>query len=115
MENGAGEDLSWFWKSWFYNNWKLDLALLEAKYVNQDPKNGIQVTIINREQMAMPASIEVKFKDGTKERTQLPVETWLQNKRTTFIIPTTKEVANVTIDPDNALPDLNRGNNAISF
>ena len=24
MENGSGEDLSWFWRGWFMNNWKLD-------------------------------------------------------------------------------------------
>src|ERR1700761_3800877 len=34
MDNGGGEDLSWFWKGWFYNNWALDLAVVDAKYVN---------------------------------------------------------------------------------
>ena len=38
MDNGAGEDLSWFWKGWFYNNWPLDLAITDARYVNNDPK-----------------------------------------------------------------------------
>ncbi len=41
MDNGAGEDLSWFWKGWFYNNLKLDLELVGAEYVNNDPKNGL--------------------------------------------------------------------------
>jgi hypothetical protein len=113
MDSGAGEDLSWFWKGWFYNNWKFDLALISAKYVNGNAKNGIQVTITNKEQMAMPFTIEAKLKDGSKHLMKLPVETWLQNKTTTFIIPTTTEVETVTIDPDNALPDMNRGNNSL--
>jgi hypothetical protein len=113
MDSGAGEDLSWFWKGWFYNNWKFDLALISAKYVNGNAKNGIQVTITNKEQMAMPLTIEAKLKDGSKHLMKLPVETWLQNKTTTFIIPTTTEVETVTIDPDNALPDMNRGNNSL--
>lgn len=111
MDNGGGEDLSWFWKGWFYNNWNLDLSLIEATYVSKDPKNGIRVTIANKEKMAMPFTIEVKLKDGSKQRMYLPVETWLQNKVITFIIPTTTIAQSVTIDPDNKLPDINRINN----
>jgi hypothetical protein len=113
MENGAGEDLSWFWKGWFYNNLQLDLALVNVNYADKDPKNGIRVTIVNKEQMAMPATIEIKLKDGSKKRIKLPVETWLQQKSATFTIPTTTEVESVTIDPDNALPDMNRSNNTM--
>src|ERR1700679_4251705 len=101
MDNAGGEDLSWFWKGWFYNNWSLDLAIIDAKYVNKDPKMGIQVTVANKDQMAMPFAIEVKLKDGSKHRMQLPVETWLQNKAITFVIPTTTEAESVTVDPDN--------------
>jgi len=113
MDNGGGEDLSWFWNGWFYHNWSLDLALIDAKYVNNDPKQGIQVTVANKEQMAMPFAIEVKLKDGTKKRMNLPVETWLQNKAITFVIPTTGEGESVTVDPDAALPDMNRKNNTM--
>jgi Peptidase family M1 domain len=113
MDNGGGEDLSWFWKGWFYNNWSLDLALIDARYIDKDPKKGIQVTVANKEQMAMPFTVEVKLKDGSKKRMYLPVETWLQNKAITFTIPTTTEAENVTIDPDAALPDMNRKNNTM--
>ncbi|MES2375182.1 MAG: M1 family metallopeptidase [Bacteroidota bacterium] len=114
MENGAGEDLGWFWKGWYYNNYNLDLALISAKYVGGDAKNGIQVTVANKEPMAMPFTVEVKLKNGGKERIYLPVETWIQNKATTFTIQTTTEAVSVTIDPDNALPDINRKNNSAS-
>lgn len=114
MDSGAGEDLSWFWKGWFYNNWSLDICLVDAKYANNDPKNGIRITVANKQQMAMPFTVEVKLKDGTKQRTYFPVETWLQNKAITFTIPTTTEVESVTVDPDNALPDINRKNNTIT-
>jgi hypothetical protein len=111
MENGAGEDLAWFWRGWFYNNWKLDLALVDAEYVNNDAKNGIQVTIANKDKMVMPSTLEVKLKDGSKQRVVLPVETWLVNKAIVYTFPTTSEVESVTIDPDNSLPDVNRKNN----
>jgi len=113
MDNGAGEDLSWFWKGWFYNNYQLDLALIDARYVDKNPSKGIQVTVANKEQMAMPFTIEVKLKDGSKYRMKLPVETWLQDKAITFTIPTTSEAESVTIDPDHAIPDMNRENNML--
>ncbi len=115
MDNASGEDLSWFWKGWFYNNLKLDLELVGAEYVNNDPKQGLKVTVANLEQMAMPFTVEVKLKDGTKQRIQVPVESWLQNNLVSFIIPTTGEAKSVVIDPDNALPDANRGNNGFVF
>lgn len=115
MDNGAGEDLSWFWNGWFYHNWSLDLALVDAKYVNNDPKQGIQVTVANKEQMAMPFTVEVKLKDGSKKRMSLPVETWLQQKAITFTIPTTTEAESVTVDPDASLPDMDRKNNTITL
>jgi hypothetical protein len=112
MENGAGEDLSWYWKEWFYNNWGFDLAIADAKYVDaSDVKKGIRVTVVNKEKMAMPCTIEVKYKDGTKQRMKLPVETWLQNRAITFTFPSTMEVVSVDVDPDSALPDMDRANN----
>jgi hypothetical protein len=115
MDNGAGEDLSWFWKGWFYNNLPLDLELVGAEYVKNDPKQGLTVTVMNLEAMAMPFTVEVMMKDGTKQRMQVPVEAWLQNKMINFNVPTTQEVSRVVIDPDNALPDINRGNNGFVF
>jgi len=113
MDNGGGEDLSWFWKGWFYNNYQLDLALTDARYVDNDPKKGVRVTVTNKEQMAMPFTVEVLLKNGAKQRMYLPVETWLQKKSMTFTIPTTSEAESVTVDPDNALPDMNRKNNVM--
>ncbi len=59
----------------------------------------------------MPFAIEITLKDGTKQRQTFPVETWLQNKAITFDLPVTQDVTQVQVDPDGALPDVNRGNN----
>ncbi|MDB5429130.1 MAG: Peptidase rane alanine aminopeptidase, partial [Caulobacter sp.] len=32
MESAGGEDLSWFWRGWYLNNWTHDLAVGEVKY-----------------------------------------------------------------------------------
>ncbi len=115
MENGAGEDLAWFWKEWFYQNWKLDIAVTDARYVDNDPAKGLQVTVANLEKMAMPFWMEISLKDGTKQRVQIPVETWMQNKTTRLVIPVKGRVESVRIDPDSALPDADRKNNVFSL
>jgi aminopeptidase N len=111
MDNGAGEDLSWFWREWFLHNWALDLAVTNASYVGGDPAKGVSVTIANLQKMAMPFTVEAVLKSGEKHRLSLPVETWLQQSSVTITIPTTSEVVSVKVDPDAALPDMNRSNN----
>ena len=111
MNNEAGEDLSWFWREWFFNNWALDQAVTGVTYTDNDPLKGANVTIANLEKMAMPVTLEIVLKDGTKKRMELPVETWLQNKVQNIHVATQQKIASVTIDPDHVLPDSNRGNN----
>ena len=111
MENGGGEDLSWFWKGWFYNNWKLDLAIYDVQYQKTGAKRSIRITVANLEKMAMPFTVEITLKDGSKQRQTFPVETWLQNKAITFEMPVTQDVVQVVVDPNGVLPDLDRGNN----
>ena len=111
IENVAGEDLSWFWRGWFLNNWKLDQAITEVKYNKGDPRKGLLVTIDNLEKMAMPVILEVKSKNGNRSRIKLPVEIWKRNTSWTFLYPSTEEIASVTIDPDHVFPDSNSDNN----
>ncbi|MEO6812328.1 MAG: M1 family metallopeptidase [Ginsengibacter sp.] len=112
MDNESGEDLSWFWKEWFYNNWQLDLAVQSVSYTWGDTKNGVDITIANLQKMAMPFTLEIILKDGSKESWQLPVETWLQGYLQTVHFSTTQQVQSVIIDPENLLPDSDRTNNA---
>jgi len=111
MENGAGEDLSWFWKGWFFNNWKLDQSVLGVNYTGAGEKRRVEVKIANLEKMVMPVAVEVTFTDGSKYNQQLPVETWLINKTYTLKIASSKKVKSVVLDPDNKLPDVDRKNN----
>jgi aminopeptidase N len=111
MENVAGENLSWFWRGWFLNNWKLDQAINKVEYVDKDPKNGALITIENLEKMPMPVILEIKTKSGQVNRIKLPVEIWVRNKVWTFVYPSTEALESVVIDPDKVMPDSNSANN----
>ncbi|WP_428329898.1 M1 family metallopeptidase [Mucilaginibacter sp.] len=111
IENAAGENLQWFWRGWFLNNWRLDVAVREVKYVNDDPSKGALITIDNLEKMAMPVILEIKTVSGKTARVNLPVEIWERNSTWTFKYPSTEAIESVTYDPDKVLPDFNPDNN----
>ena len=109
MDNAAGEDLSWFWKSWFIENYKLDQSILSVKY---EKGNDAVVTIANLEQMAMPVVLEYETITGTKERIKLPVEIWNNTTFWKVRLPVKDPLTKVTIDPDKVFPDINLQNNS---
>lgn len=112
MENASGEDLSWFWRAWFVNNWALDQGVNAIKYVNNDPKSGVYITIENFEPMAMPVTLDIKTKSGKTTRIKLPVEIWQRNIEWTFKHNSTEEIESITVDPDHILPDSSESNNS---
>jgi hypothetical protein len=109
MENVAGENLNWFWRAWFINNYRLDVAVRDVKM--DSGRGGALITLENLDKMAMPVTLEIKTKNGKTDRVKLPVEIWERNSSWTLLYPTTDEVESVTFDPDKVLPDYNEGNN----
>ena len=76
MENASGESLQWFWRGWFLNNWRLDVAVKDVQYVDDNPAKGALITIENLEKMAMPVTLEIRTVSGKITRVKLPVEIW---------------------------------------
>lgn len=111
MDNEAGEDLSWFWREWFFHNWSLDQAVQSVVYTDAGGKKEVQITISNLDRMAMPVTVELVWQDGSRERIQLPVETWLQGGVCTLRRAAGQALSSVVLDPDQVLPDANRKNN----
>ncbi|MBD0278531.1 MAG: M1 family metallopeptidase [Flavisolibacter sp.] len=114
MENVSGEDLSWFWRAWVFNNWKLDQGVRGVAYLNNKPENGAAITIQNLDKMVMPVPVLVKESNGKEHRMTLPVEVWQRGPEWTFTVPSTSTITDVILDPENKLPDANRKNNSLS-
>ena len=111
MENVAGEDLSWFWRGWFLNKWKVDQAVTSVKYVNGDYKNGATIKVENIGQLPMPTIVQVNFKDGSNQEFNIPIEVWKRNTEWNLKVNTTKEITSVKLDPKGTLPDADMKNN----
>jgi len=119
MEEGAGEDLSWFWRGWFYTTHANDQALTSVSsqpaaelgdYRERD--KYYRITISNQGRILMPIHLEISYTDGTDERMDLPVDVWRDNElEFTKGFFTDKSVARVVLDPDQVFADINRENN----
>lgn len=112
IEDASGEDLGWFWKAWFYNNYKLDQAVREVDYVDGDPAKGALITIENLDRMAMPVPMAITESNGKVHNLTLPVEIWQRGGEWTFQLDSESTLKSIVIDPERRLPDMNPANNA---
>jgi hypothetical protein len=111
IENASGETLDWFWRGWFFNNWKIDQAVSNVEYVNGNTAQGALITIENKQKLPMPVTVEVKEENGKTSRVQLPVEIWMHGPVWKFQYPSTGKIVQVTVDPDTRYPDVDTTNN----
>lgn len=108
FEDVTERDLSWFWRSWYYETWVLDQSIAG---VHTD-EGVITVIVEDLGTVPMPVLLQITLKDGSVLDAELVVDDWLEGRRETkFTVKTESPVERVVIDPENFFPDANRGNN----
>jgi hypothetical protein len=112
MRDQSGMDLDWFFREWLYGTARLDQAVDSVRVISD---SLTEVYLSNRGQMVMPVTIAVQLLDTDLtpivRYTRLPVEAWNLGPRFTFRHRGRETVLKVTLDPDDALPDIDRANN----
>ena len=111
MDNASGENLAWFWKAWFVENYNFNQSIISVTYQNNKPAEGAVVTIANLEQMALPVNISYETKSGTTGTLKLPVEIWNNTNVWKVKLPTTEELKKVELDAEKVFPDVDFSNN----
>ncbi|MDB4948408.1 MAG: peptidase [Gemmatimonadetes bacterium] len=108
FDTAAGRDLSWFWRTWYHEAWTMDHAV---RSVGDGPA-GTTVTVADLGEAPMPARLAITRADGSVERREVPVETWLSGARTaTVTVPRgALPVTRVELDPEHVFPDTDRRN-----
>ena len=114
MDNAAGEDLSWFWREWFFTTWQLDQSVKGINYIQNDMAKGALITIENLGEMALPVTVAITEASGKTGIVKLPAEIWQRGGNWTFQYPSTSKINLVTLDPEHVLPDINPDNNSFS-
>lgn len=108
MDSSVGEDLTWFWKSMFLNNYRLDQKI--TKVENAAGKQP-RITIENINKAAMPLVVDLTYADGSAEHREFPVEIWEYTGSYTFSGDKKAAVSKVEVDAGKVYPDVDRGNN----
>jgi hypothetical protein len=105
----GGQDLSWFWRTWWYETWTLDQAIAS---VTPSGADKLSVTIEDHGLAIMPVRLAITRADGRVERQAIPADVWLTGmRRHTITVAALPAVTAIEIDPEQAFPDIDRSNN----
>ena len=108
FNTSSGQDLSWFWRTWYYETWTLDQSVAS---VTPGPR-GTTVVVRDLGDAPMPARLTITLAGGDTLRREIPVATWLGGTRTaTVTAPRGRVVTAVEIDARHEFPDVMRKNN----
>jgi len=108
FSSSTGQDLGWFWRTWYEETWTLDQAVA---VVTPGPR-GTEIQIHDLGDAPMPARVTVTLANGDTLQREIPVTTWLGGTRTaTVSVPRGREVTRVEVDAEQWFPDVTRKNN----
>ena len=112
MEDGLGEDLSWFWRGWFYRNDVVDQAV-DSAVVKPDStgQKVARVYFSSPGSLPMPLELRLTYAGGATESVRLPVEVWYFGNTYVYERPVNADIVKVEVDPGHRFPDVRRANN----
>jgi hypothetical protein len=103
----TGQDLSWFWRTWYYETWVLDQSIASVTAT----RNGTEIVVRDLGDAPMPARLTITLEGGDTLEREIPVTTGLSGTRTaTIIVPAGQPVVQVEIDARGEFPDVSRKN-----
>jgi len=110
IESSTGEDLSWFWRGFFYTNDVLDIGIDSASTISSDGRNIAVIQLRRHTSIPFPVELRLKLSDGSTQDVKLPVDVWFLGDRYTATIPVRSPLAGARLWPDGTVPDFNSSN-----
>jgi hypothetical protein len=111
MNDALGEDLSWFWRSWFFRSDHLDQAVDSVVQRDSAGTSLARMFFSNKAEMVWPLDLAITLADGSTHHVKLPVEAWYRGSPYVYVHEWPAKVTRVVIDPRGAYPDVDRSNN----
>ena len=101
----AKQDLNPYFRTWFFETWRLDHAIAGVKVEG----NETTVRIQDMGRAVHPCVVEVTYEDDTKDRQIIAAKTWWQGTEATLKFA--GKAVEVVLDPDIQTLDADRDNN----
>jgi hypothetical protein len=111
IENGSGQDLSWYWKGFFYSTDVLDIGIDSVSERTVDGESVATIALRRMTSIPFPVTLRVAYEDGSVQDFTLPVEIWSHTYRFDAELPVRGKVVGVRLWPDPSVPDWNASNN----
>ena len=103
FDNVSGKNLDWFWRSWYYETWRLDQAMGQVTRTG----DSARVEVDMKGRIPMPVYLVARGAKGDTTSATIPVEAWLGGERkATITMPVPADLVRIEIDPDRRLPDV---------
>src|SRR4051812_3353240 len=114
VENVSGQDLSWFWRSFFYGSDVLDLGIANVTERQSEGERYAVITLTRNSSVPFPVSLRLRLSDNTTQDVRLPVEIWAgcpggcQSFDAVVAVPAS--VTGARLWPSRFAPDFNAAN-----
>jgi hypothetical protein len=112
VENVSGQDLGWYWRSFFYSTDLLDLGIDNVTMRQQEGQTYAEVALRRNSSVPFPVKLRLRFADNTTQDVSLPVEIWARTDRYTALLAVKGQVTGARLWPEGVVPDFNATNDA---
>jgi peptidase M1-like protein len=110
IENSTGEDLSWFWRGFFYSTDVLDIGIDSVSTREADGQTFATIALRRNTSIPFPVRIRVAYGDGTTQDFSLPVNIWARGNRFDAVLAVKAPVTGARLWPDPSVPDWDHSN-----
>ena len=111
MNAGAGKNLNWFWKKWFFEPGVPDLAITSAKKTG----NNLTIVVTSLGEKPVPVDLKILYADGSTSSVHRSIGVWEKNaKNVTITLAAKKLVSKVMLGAPHT-PDINKKDNEWTF
>jgi hypothetical protein len=107
MNTGSGQNLNWFWKSWFFDHGAPDLAI--SKVTSQ--RNTYTMIITNIGGKPIPINLTVYYADGTTHLVHESINAWKDGNKTFTVNHLSRKRIKKLVLGTTYDPDIDKGNN----
>jgi hypothetical protein len=107
INTGAGINLNWFWKSWFFDSGVPDQAISKVEI----DQNKYTVTVTNIGTKPVPVDLTVYYDDGSTQIVHQSVDCWKDGNKTVIIPFIAGKKVQKLILGNGYDPDVDKSNN----
>jgi hypothetical protein len=106
IENVSGQDLAWFWRSFFYESDVLDIGIDSVT-----THEGRAVIALHKmTTIPFPVTLRLALSDGSTQDVAFPVDIWALGDHYDAVVVVHAQVTGARLWPDGFVPDWNASN-----